>query len=286
MAYTDYIRQTPEGYIRVVNSADYDSIVSYIQLPDITVFVDAVVNLPNTVQATFKSGKVETMIIKWERVNVDTSTAGTQKIYGDIGNGAAAVLQNVIVEENLTDLDILRQIRDANPASQLPSLWLDSGDPYTQWEGVTWNGTNTKVIELDVKSTDVITLTNVNKLNDLQGLYCPYNQLTELNVIGLTSLQYLLCYNNQITSLDVTGLIALQNLECNYNQLTSLDVTGLINLQVLVGYYNQLTSIPSLTSKSYITTYDFTYNNFPTAELDRLRALGFTDESKLLPQNP
>ena len=80
-----------------VTPPQYDSIVSYTPLPDITVFVDAVVNLPSTVQATFKSGKVETMIIKWEHVNVDTSIAGTQKIYGDIGNGAAAVLQNVIV---------------------------------------------------------------------------------------------------------------------------------------------------------------------------------------------
>ena len=62
------------------------------------------------------------MVIKWERVNVDTSIAGTQKIYGDIGNGAAAVSQNVIVNE-LSDLDILRQIRDANPTSKLPSLW-------------------------------------------------------------------------------------------------------------------------------------------------------------------
>ena len=32
----------------------------------------------------------------------------------------------------LTDLDILRQIRDANPSSQLPSLWLEDEDPYTQ----------------------------------------------------------------------------------------------------------------------------------------------------------
>ena len=53
---------------------------------------------------------------------------------------AAAVLQNVIVNE-LSDLDILRKIRDANPTSQLPSLWLDTEDPYTQWEGLIWSAT-------------------------------------------------------------------------------------------------------------------------------------------------
>ena len=111
----DYTPVTPPQF--------YDPIISYTPLPDIVVYTGDVVNLPNTVQATFKSGKVETMIIKWDRVNVDTSIAGTQKIYGDIGNGAAAVLQNVIVNE-LSDLDILRQIRDANPTSLLPNLMV------------------------------------------------------------------------------------------------------------------------------------------------------------------
>ena len=165
----------------------------------------------------------------------------------------------------LTDLDILRQIRDANPTSQLPSLWLDSEDPYTQWEGVTWNAEKTRVIQLNVNSRHVSTLQNVNKLTSLQYLDCYYNQLTELNVAGLTSLQILYCYYNQLTALNVAGLTALQYLDC---------------------YYNQLTALPTLTSKGLINYYNFVRNNFPTAELDRLRAMGFTEESRLLPQNP
>ena len=144
----------------------------------------------------------------------------------------------------LTDLDILRQIRDANPTSQLPSLWLDSEDPYTQWEEVYWVDEKTRVIQLDIANANVTTLINVNKL---------------------TSLQYLYCTTNQLTALDVTGLNSLTDLYCTNNQLTS---------------------IPTLTSKGNIVNYDFTYNNFTTAELDRFRAMGFTDESKLLPQNP
>lgn len=262
MAYTDYIRQTPEGYIRVVNSADYDSIVSYTPLPDIVVYTGAVVNLPNTVQATFKSGKVETMIIKWERVNVDTSTAGTQKIYGDIGNGAAAVLQNVIVKE-LTDLDILRQIRDANPTSQLPALWLDSEDPYTQWEGVDWF--QNKVVALNVISRNISNLINIKYLKNMQTI---------------------LCANNPISSLDLSLNTKLININCSNNNLLNINIPNTNTLIVLILNSNKLKLIPTLLLKGNITNYNFTNNNFSTIELDRFRSLGFTDESKLLPQNP
>ena len=34
--------------------------------------------------------------------------------------------------QELSDLDILRQIREANPTSQLPSLWSEDKDPYTE----------------------------------------------------------------------------------------------------------------------------------------------------------
>ena len=142
-----------------------------------------------------------------------------------------------------SDLDILRQIRNANPTSQLPTLWLDSEDPYTQWEGVTWNAEKTRVIQLNVNSRQVLTLQNVNKLTALHNLYC---------------------YSNQLTTLNVSGLTGLLRLYCDYNQLTEL---------------------PTLTSKGNIRFYNFTYNNMPTTETDRLIALGFSS-TYLLPQNP
>ena len=94
----------------------------------------------------------------------------------------------------------------------------------------------------------------------------------------------LICYDNQLTALDVTGLTNLQYLICYDNQLTALDDTGLTNLQYLICYYNQFTALPTLTSKGSITYYNFTYNNFPTAETDRLIALGFSS-TYVLPQN-
>ena len=51
--------------------------------------------------------------------------------------------------------------------------------------------------------------------------------------------------------------------------------------------FSLLSKVQSLTGKDFaVTNYTFIYNYFPTEELDRLRALDFTDESKLLPQNP
>ena len=129
---------------------------------------------------------------------------------------------------------------------------------------MTWNDEKTRVTLLDVNSKQVLTLQNVNKL---------------------TALQRLICHSNQLTALDVTGLSSLQYLNCTYNQLTELNVDGLTALQYLYCNSNQLTAIPTLTSKGVITSYNFIYNKFPTAELDRFRAMGFTDESKLVPQN-
>lgn len=168
------------------------------------------------------------------------------------------------INKKLTDLDILRRIRDANPTSQLPGLWLDSEDPYAQWEGVTWNTENTKVDKLHLIGKQITNLTDVNKLKSLTWLYCGSNELTSLNL---------------------DGLIDLKDLWCSYNQITSLSMEGVESLTLMYIHSNQISSIPSLISKNNIANYNFIYNNFTTAELDRFRALGFTDEAKLLPQN-
>lgn len=143
----------------------------------------------------------------------------------------------------LTDLDILRQIRDANPTSQLPSLWLDSEDPYTQWEGVVWNESNTRVVDITFDSIGISSLSNINKLT------------------ALTSLSF------------------------NGNNITEIDLTGLIGLESFVCSNNLLPSIPTLTSKGNIIFYNFKFNYFTPAELDRFRSIGFTDDYYLLPQN-
>lgn len=228
----------------------------------------------------------------------------TVNVFGKVAD-YSPVAEVVPPLTDLTDLDILRQIRAANPTSQLPEIWLDSEDPYTQWEGVDWE--SDRVVQLYIADCQIISLDNIGKLSALTYLSCDRNNLTSLNVSGLSALTYLSCSRNNITSLNVSELAALFQLICTGNSLTFLDVSGLTGLyqiycdnnnitslnvsgaDVLGHLYcnnNQLTSIPSLTSKGTVIGYNFTRNNLPTAELDRFRAMGFTDESRLLPQNP
>ena len=80
--------------------------------------------------------------------------------------------------DSYDDLYWLRKIRDANPTSQLPNLWLDTEDHYTQWEGVEWDAEEIRVVKLNIANANVTTLINVNKLTALQYIYCYSNQLT------------------------------------------------------------------------------------------------------------
>lgn len=116
----------------------------------------------------------------------------------------------------MSDLDILRQIRDANPTSQLPSLWLDSEDPYTQWEGVAW--LSGRVIATSVLESGIQRLPNINKLTELQDIAFEYSQLTDIDLSGLTSLKVLLLSHNklsEIPSLTSKGLITNANFTNN-----------------------------------------------------------------------
>ena len=165
----------------------------------------------------------------------------------------------------MTDLDILRKIRDANPTSQLPSLWLDNEDPYTQWEGVYWYADKVSVETLSMYNIGISNLNDIRKLSKLRQLECGNNpELKNLNVSYMKLLRFLKCNRCGLILLDVTGGM-LTDLYCDRNEL--INISTLTSMQRL--------SIP--------TSY-FVYNRFDAVEIQRLRALGFTDESKLLPQ--
>lgn len=256
----DYTRVTPEDYTRIVSSSSYDPIVSYVPFATINAKVGDVVSLPNQASVTYLSGKTEQLNITWDK-QPNTSVAGTFTIYGDVGSGALVVAQSIVVTE-LTDLEILKAIRAANPTSQLPSLWLDSEDPYTQWEGVQWDAGQQYVLGLDVSVRSVKELSGVNRLNKIQTLNCSENQITSLELSNLQFLQSIICNRNQIITLNITNLPVLAILNCSRNSLQS---------------------IPTLTAKGSIGTYDFRFNNMQPAETTRFEALGF-DPVYLLPQ--
>lgn len=188
----------------------------------------------------------------------------------------------------LTDLDILRQIRAANPTSQLPALWLDSEDPYTQWEGVGWTADKTEVFTLDIGSRAITVLPNINKLKSLTRIQCPVNNIATLDLSNMPALGYVNAGVNNLSFVNLDGTPEIYQLQLWSNRLTDVNLTLIQDkLRVLELDLNLLSWVPSLTFKNtWYTYYDFRYNNFPTAELDRFRAMGFTNESRLLPQNP
>ena len=155
----------------------------------------------------------------------------------------------------LTDLDILRQIRDANPSSQLPALWLDSEDPYTQWEGVMW--WLGKVSRLTIYSMGLTTLPNINKL---------------------TYLDRLEVYDNRLTQLDLSNMPALRFVACGGNNLNNLNLSNTLNLTGLGCQINNLPNLSTLTARRNITLAIFSQNKFNSAEVTRLLGIGFTDQ--------
>ena len=66
------------------------------------------------------------------------------------------------INNELSDLDILRQIRDANPQSNLPTNWSEDKDPYTQWRGVYFG----KNAELDLLPNSYLLPTIENRSNN------------------------------------------------------------------------------------------------------------------------
>ncbi len=87
-------------------------------------------------------------------------------------------------------------------------------------------------------------LKGLNKLVNLEMLFCNNNQLTELDLSRLFNLKEVYCYINNITELDVNNLVNLRLLNCNDNKLKELrNVDKLENLLELCCSYNQITEL-------------------------------------------
>jgi len=278
----DYIRITPEGHIRVTSAAPFDYIVSYTALPDINKMVGDSIALPNTVVATRKSGAVETLIVKWEPAS--TEVAGTFYISGSVGNGAGVVTQKVIVSQ-LSDLDILRQIRDANPTSQLPSLWLDSEDPYTQWEGVQWDVLFRFVTTLSVGSRSIVDFNKINQLKHINTIQASNN--LGIGVLLLDDMPSLISVNlsyNGFSGVSIRNNLNLQYVNASFNIIDNFFMDGAIIRDTIYVNNNKLLSIPSLSTRGTIDFANFTHNLMTSTEIARLLALGFTT-AQVLPQD-
>lgn len=273
-----------KGYVGV-NMANVEQtviiepIASYTPLSSVTVEQNQLAILPTTAHCTTTGGLVRDYAITW--TDKDTSVIGTRIIKGIVAYGFEVAL-TMIVTPMLTDLDILRQIRDANPTSQLPSLWSEAKDPYTQWGGVVWS--LQRVVALDVVNMQIGNIQNINKLSKLEQLIVAYNPITSVDILSLSNLVEFNASHCLLTYLDVSNMALLENVDCQNNSLEAINILSTPKLSYLWIPNNKIASIPSLTAKGLITAADFTHNKMPATETDRLIAMGFTP-AQVLPQD-
>jgi Leucine-rich repeat (LRR) protein len=142
--------------------------------------------------------------------------------------------------------------------------WNTEPDP-GNWEGVTWNTSDTgRVIRLlllnkpltgHLDATPLKELTDfyykITQLNSLDfsnllhltSIGCKISNVTSINLTNLPELTYLNCNDNQLEDLDLSDLTNLAEISCDTNQLTNLDFTGLTNLASISCYMNKITHL-------------------------------------------
>ncbi len=120
------------------------------------------------------------------------------------------------------------------------------------------------IINLQLYGLGIYDLTGIEDFEDLQELWCSYNQLTSLDVSNNTALTNLYCNDNQINSLNVSANGGLQYFDCGSNQLTSIDVSSNINLMLLSCNNNNLMTLNLNTGLSAL---DCSYNSITSLDL-------------------
>ena len=103
-----------------------------------------------------------------------------------------------------------------------------------------------KVTSLDCSDNQLTEIKGLDKLVNLEELYCGNNKLTELDVSKLVNVWALYCDENKLTELDVSKLVNLEWLYCHCNELTELDLSNLVKLEVLQCDSNEITEIKGL----------------------------------------
>ncbi|MFN7675690.1 T9SS type A sorting domain-containing protein [Flavobacterium sp.] len=122
---------------------------------------------------------------------------------------------------------------------------------------------------LDVHFSGIYDLTGVSSFNNLKGLNCNSNQLTDLDLSSLTSLKKLYCSSNSISNLNLTGLTNLIFLGCSYNQLSTLNLATVSSLEYLSCNINSLTSL-NIAGLTNLQTLNCNYNQLPSLNFSGL----------------
>jgi len=100
------------------------------------------------------------------------------------------------------------------------------------------------VLQLNVNSKGVSSLSGIQNFVNLAKLSCVSNSITALDVSSNTNLIELVCnFNHIMASLIIGNNTNLIKIECDTNELTTFDITQVPNLEVLICEYNLLVDL-------------------------------------------
>ena len=126
------------------------------------------------------------------------------------------------------------------------------------------------IIYLSVVSQKVSNLKGIEKLTNLQSLYCSNNNIKSLDVSKNTKLRHLSCANNKITSITGLGnLKDLSSLYCSNNAISSLDVSKNTNLSTLECSGNKLSKVKGLENLKDLKYFYCEKNNLTSLDLSK-----------------
>ena len=163
------------------------------------------------------------------------------------------------------DYYVLKTIRDANPTSLFPSKWSDDKDPFTQWDGVSWDESKQRVWKLILDDFNISSLPNVNQLSEITTFTAQRNNISSINIDGLLKLENFQIDNNQVSSINLATNVAIKYLYVSNNQLSSLNTSGL-NLRTITCNHNSITSL-DLTGSTELAILECGWNGMSTLSI-------------------
>lgn len=138
------------------------------------------------------------------------------------------------------------------------------------------------VYHLNVRLSNISSLTGIEAFSNLQSLNCQWNLLTTLDTSGLVNLTSLTASRCALTSLNANGSPNLTSLDCTYNALNSLNVSSLTNLTSLWCGNNQLTGL-DVSALTNLTQLGCSNNMLTSLNISGLsNILGLSCENNLL----
>ena len=211
---------------------------TYIEIPD-TEFESILVK-----QGIDSDGKVNQQILR-----TDAEQVFRLDLNKDAASGTIADLTGIEGFINITYLSAARQEIenvDLSVNTKLDTLYM-----FANYLSTIDLGKNTELMEVDVQSNELTSITGLVNATKLKKLNVSFNNLTELRVNNST-LEVLHASHNLLTNCNMTEAIKLRNILLTSNQLSGINISSNVEIETLLISDNKLDDI-NLENNSELT---------------------------------